>query len=113
MKKFTSLAVLFTSLLSVNATFAKSGAAEDSMHDENVLELGMADFGIGHFDSNRDGNISLDEYLAGSPANNEKVYQHLDANSDGVLDKQEQLEIEAVYKQMHEQLKIKTKENSI
>jgi len=83
------------------------------MHDENALELGMADFGIGHFDTNRDGNISLDEYLAGSPANTEKVYQHLDANSDGVLDKQEQLEIEAVYKHMHEQLKIKTKENSI
>lgn len=113
MKKLSYLAILFTAFVSTNAVFAKSGAAEDSMHDENALELGMADFGIGHFDTNQDGNISLDEYLAGSPANTEKVYQHLDANSDGKLDKQEQLEIEAVYKQMHEQLKTKTKNNSI
>jgi len=112
MKKLSYLAILFTAFVSTNVVFAKSGAV-DNMHDENALELGMADFGIGHFDTNQDGNISLDEYLAGSPANTEKVYQHLDANSDGKLDKQEQLEIEAVYKQMHEQLKTKTKSNSI
>jgi hypothetical protein len=113
MKKISYLAILFTIFVSMNAAFAKSGVAENSMHDEYAFDLGMADFGISHFDTNQDGSISLDEYLAGSPANTEKVYQHLDANSDGKLDKQEQLEIEAVYKQMHEQLKTKTKNNSI
>lgn len=98
-------------LASAGVAFAKSGAADSEQHDEHAFDLGMADFGISHFDANKDGNISLDEYLAGSPANTAKVYQHLDANSDGKLDQQEQTEIEAVYKQMHEQLKAKN--NSI
>lgn len=111
MKKFILLVIMFTSFISVNAAFAKSGSADNDQHDENALDLGMADFGISHFDSNKDGSISLEEYLAGSPANSAKTYQHLDANSDGKLDKQEQAEIEAVYKHMHEQLKAKN--NSI
>jgi hypothetical protein len=113
MKKISYLAILFTVFVSTNGAFAKSGATENSMHDEHAFDLGMADFGISHFDTNQDGSISLDEYLAGSPANSEKVYQHLDANSDGQLDQQEQVEIEAVYRHMHEQLKTKTNNNSI
>lgn len=107
MKKISYLIILFMAFLAINTASAKSGAAENSTHDNNALELGMADYGISHFDANQDGNISLEEYLAGSSANTEKVYQHLDANSDGKLDKQEQQEIEAVYKQIHEQLKAK------
>ncbi len=110
-KKFSSLTILLIVLASASAAFAKSGSADNDQHDENALDLGMADFGISHFDSNKDGSISLEEYLAGSPANSAKTYQHLDANSDGKLDKQEQAEIEAVYKHMHEQLKAKN--NSI
>lgn len=110
-KKFYYSAILLMVLGSAGAAFAKSGAADNDQHDENAFDLGMADFGISHFDTDKDGNISLDEYLAGSPVNTAKVYQHLDANSDGKIDKQEQAEIEAVYKQMHEQLKAKN--NSI
>jgi hypothetical protein len=47
------------------------------------------------------------EYLSGDSANTEKTYKHLDANSDGKLDLEEQREIEAVYKSIHDQYKAK------
>ena len=72
---------------------------------------GMANgsFSISYLDTNKDGNISKAEYLAGDKSNTEKTFAHLDANSDGNLDQDEQKEIEEVYKKIHE----KYKENNI
>ncbi len=82
-----------------------------AQHADQSLNMTPDDFSIAHFDSNHDGNISLQEYLAGDLSNTERVYQHLDANSDGMLDQQEQAEVKAVYQLMHQQTH--TKANSI
>lgn len=107
MKNILLSLLVFTASTAAISAYAQHADTDSSSQHEQALDLSDADFGIGHFDSNHDGNISLQEYLAGDPANTERVYQHLDANSDGLLDRQEQMEIEAVYKQLHEQMQVK------
>jgi hypothetical protein len=106
MKKISLLILVLSSVFLTTLSYANhhesSDAAGGKCHD-----MSKANFGIGHFDSDKDGNISLQEYLAGDATNTEKTYQHLDANGDGKLDAQEQREIEAVYKSIHDQYKAK------
>lgn len=107
MKKISILVLaLFSISLSALSQATQHGAA-DAAHGAKCEGMSNASFGIGHFDSDKDGNISLQEYLAGDAANTEKTYKHLDANGDGKLDAQEQREIEAVYKNIHDQYKAK------
>lgn len=61
-----------------------------------------ANYSISYLDENGDGNISVKEYLQGDPGNQKKVFEHLDGNHDGVLDKAEQAEIEQVYTLIHQ-----------
>ncbi len=61
-----------------------------------------ANYSITYLDENADGKITLDEYLHGDPGNQKKVFEHLDGNHDGMLDKAEQDEIEQVYTLIHQ-----------
>lgn len=97
---------LFSISLSALSQATQQGAA-DAAHGDKCQDMSHASFGIGHYDSDKDGSISLQEYLAADAVNTEKTYKHLDANSDGKLDAQEQQEIEAVYKAIHDQYKAK------
>jgi len=108
MKKKSLL--LFT-LLSISLSALSHANQHGAANGSKCEDMSHASFGIAHFDSNKDGSISLQEYLSGDSANTEKTYQHIDANSDGMLDKEEQQEIEAVYKSIHNQHKAKN--NSI
>jgi len=100
MTKSFHLIINICLLFSYSITFA---------HDHGADQLDSEMFYLGDYDSNHDGNISLEEYLAGDSSNTEKIYHHLDANGDGVLDREEQLEIQAIYKMMQDQLKSKTR----
>lgn len=107
MKKITS-SVVFFSLISLSAlSYANHHESGDAGHGAKCEDMSKANFGIGHFDTDKDGNITLQEYLAGDASNTAHTYKHLDANSDGKLDMQEQREIEAVYKTIHDQYKAK------
>jgi|GEM_PF-4836007 len=79
----------------------------DSKIDIRCNEISQDDFSISYFDTDKDGNISLKEYLAADTSNTERSYQHMDANGDGIIDKQEQQEIAAVYKSIHAQYNAK------
>ncbi len=100
MTKSAPLLICLCFLASLTNSFA---------HDHEAGPLNSEMFFLGDYDSNHDGNISLEEYLAGDSANTEKIYHHLDANGDGILDSEEQLEIQAIYKMMQEQVKSKTR----
>ncbi len=82
---------------------------EDTAHEKKCEGMLQGDFSISGLDANKDGVITKEEYLAGNPRNSEKIFNHLDANGDGKLDLEEQKQIEAVYKAIHQQYKAKTK----
>lgn len=98
---------LFITLVTLMAAMATTSVY--AQHADRPLNMAQDDFSIVHYDSNHDGNISLQEYLAGDPSNTEHVYRHLDANSDGMIDQQERAEVEAVYQLMHQQTQTKAK----
>lgn len=104
MKKTYQIALVLSSMFLSTLSYANHHESGDAGKCD---DMSKATFSIGHFDSDKDGNITLQEYLAGDASNTEKTYHHLDSNSDGVLDVQEQKEIEAVYKVIHEQYKAK------
>lgn len=85
-------------------------ATSANSKDYGQMAISKVDFSISELDTDRDGNISLQEYLAADVSNTEMIYRHLDQNSDGILDAEEQAAIEAVYQGMHEQ---QVKSNSI
>lgn len=70
-------------------------------------------FSISYLDENKDGNITQKEYLAGDSEHTAKMFEHLDANHDGKLDKAEQDEIEKVYTLMHQEKMSQKKTKSI
>lgn len=88
--------------------YANHVEAGDATHGEKCEGMLQGDFSISGYDANKDGVITLQEYLVGNPKNTEKTFKHLDENGDGKLDLQEQKEIEAVYKSIHQQYKTKT-----
>lgn len=105
-----NISIFVFALLSISLSalsHATQHGAADAAHGAKCEGMSNASFGIGHLDSDKDGNISLQEYLAGGGANAEKTFKHLDANGDGKLDAEEQREIEAVYKNIHDQYKAK------
>ncbi|HQS37301.1 MAG: hypothetical protein B7Y16_04775 [Methylotenera sp. 24-45-7] len=104
MKKTSLLVITLSSIFLSSFSYANHHESGDGA---KCHDMSKANFSISHFDSDKDGNISLQEYLSGDAANTEKTYKHLDANSDGMLDNQEQREIEAVYKTIHDQYKAK------
>jgi hypothetical protein len=108
MKKSYQLVVALGAVFLSTSIYANHHESGGAGHGANCHDMSKASFSIGHFDSDKDGNISLQEYLSGDASNNEKTYKHLDANSDGMLDAQEQREIEAVYKIIHDQHKAKS-----
>ncbi|MDO9151197.1 MAG: hypothetical protein Q7U33_07460 [Methylotenera sp.] len=111
MKKISLLLFALLSISLSTLSHANQHGAGKASSGSKCDDMNHASFGIAHFDSNKDGVISLQEYLSGDSSNTEKTYQHIDANSDGMLDKEEQQEIEAVYKSIHDQYKAKN--NSI
>ena len=88
--------VLSAALLSsVASVQAHDGAEHDSCK-------GMgAHASIKQSDSNKDGVVSLDEYLAAKKTNATKMFNHIDANNDGKLDAAEQKDIDDVMHSMH------------
>jgi hypothetical protein len=107
MKKISVLVFALSSITLSAFSYANHHGSADDAHSTNCDDMSNDNFSIGYLDSNKDGNITMQEYLSGDAANTEKTYKHLDANSDGMLDDQEQQEIEAVYKNIHEQHKAK------
>lgn len=107
MEKITLLVCALSSISISALSHANQHGSADATHSAKCHDMSQASFSIAHFDSNKDGNVSQQEYLSGDSANTEKTYKHLDANSDGMLDKQELQEIEAVYKSIHDQYKAK------
>jgi hypothetical protein len=113
MKKISLLLIGLMAVFMSTQSYANHHESGDAGADANCHDMSQANFGIGHFDGDKDGNISLQEYLSGDAANTEHTYKHLDANSDGNLDAQEQKEIEAVYKSLHDAYKAKKTQTSI
>ncbi|QDC43937.1 EF-hand domain-containing protein [Methylophilus medardicus] len=74
-------------------------AAHEAMPDCNKMS---PSFSISYLDENTDGSISLQEYLQGDPSNEKKMFEHMDANHDGLLDQAEQKEVEQVYQLIHQ-----------
>jgi hypothetical protein len=107
MKKIMVLLAASLSLsvsLSVLANHHEEGQATGG---EKCEGMSHGNFSISGLDANKDDVITLNEYLAGDQSNTEKVFKHIDANSDGKLDKAEQTDIEAVYKMIHQDSKAK------
>ena len=70
-------------------------------HHEGCKNMDKADFSMKGLDTDKDGNISKDEYVAAGQADAEKNFKHIDANGDGKLDAAEQKDVEEVLKNMH------------
>jgi len=102
---------LWMSIVLIGAShfaYANHHEAADAKHGEKCESMANADFSISSLDTDKNNVITIQEYLAGNASNTEKIFKHIDANSDGVLDLEEQKEIEAVYKKIHEDLIPKT-----
>ncbi len=87
--------------------YANHHEAGEATHGEKCEGMTHGNFSISGLDANKDGVITQQEYLAGDTRNTEKMFKHMDANSDGKLDLDEQAQIEAVYKDIHQQYKEK------
>ena len=116
MKKSALLFVIACSVGLAPVAYANHHKEGKAMDGEKCEGMSHGSFSISGLDANKDGSISQAEYLAGDKSNNEKTFKHIDANSDGKLDQAEQVEIEAVYKAIHQDPKAqgsKTKNISI
>lgn len=80
----------------------------DAAHEKKCEGMMNGDFSISYLDTDKDGVITKQEYLASGANNSEKIFKHIDANNDGLLDLAEQKEVESVYSAIHEKHKAKT-----
>ena len=76
------------------ASTSFNSAAQDGSKETSPI-------GIKKSDINKDGIVSLDEYLATEKINATKMFQHIDANSDGKLDAAEQKDVDEVMKNIY------------
>ena len=86
------------------ANHHEAGASGDEKKCEGMSH---GTFSKSNLDTNKDGNISKEEYLSGDKLNSEKIFKHVDANNDGQLDSAEQKDIEAAHKDIHNKNKAK------
>lgn len=107
MKKTTLLFVITCAVGISQLAYANHHEEGKSMDSGKCEGMSHGSFSISGLDANKDGDISKAEYLDGDQSNSEKVFKHIDANSDGKLDQSEQAEIEAVYKAIHQDYKAK------
>lgn len=110
MKKISTVLIGLSAFLITAMSYGQQpepASAHDSKIDMHCNDISQADFSISHFDTDKDGNISLKEYLSADASNTERSYRHMDANGDGSLDTQEQQVIATVYKRIHAQHKAK------
>ena len=70
---------------------------------EGCKDMKNMDFSMKDMDTNKDGNISKEEYAVAGQGDVDKNFKHMDANSDGKLDAKEQKDVESVLKAMHSQ----------
>jgi hypothetical protein len=75
-------------------------ANHDGAH-EGCTDMKNMDFSMKSLDTNKDGDISHDEYVAANKVDADKNFKHIDANSDGKLDAKEQKDVEEVLKAIH------------
>ncbi len=108
MKKLGLFVSLVMMMNAGNLAYANHHGEDSANHGAKCEGMENADFSISGLDTDKNKLITIQEYLAGDDTNTEKTFKHMDANSDGVLDLAEQLEIEAVYKAIHHQHKAKT-----
>ena len=98
---------LISIIVSLNCSFAY--ASHDGAH-EGCKDMKNMDFSMKDMDTNKDGDISRDEYAAAGQGDIDKNFKHMDANNDGKLDAKEQKDVENVLKAMHSpNAKTKTK----
>ncbi len=83
------------------STFALANHHEGA--HEGCTDMKKMDFSMKDLDTNKDGNISKEEYAAVRQGDVEKTFKHIDANGDGVLDAKEQKDVEEVLEGMHSQ----------
>jgi hypothetical protein len=101
MKKTTLLLAISCSIGITHLAYANQHEEGKSMDSGKCEGMSHGSFSISGLDLNKDSIISKSEYLEGYKSNSEKIFKHIDANSDGKLDQSEQTDIEAVYKAIH------------
>lgn len=107
MKKISIIVIAFGLISFMHLTYADSHETVEPAVAGKCINMADANFSLSYLDADKDGIISKQEYLSGDKNNTEKIFKHLDVNNDGQLDKFEQKEIEAVYKSIHDQCKVK------
>lgn len=85
-------------------TFSIAHANHDGSHTPDCQHM-QPNFSLNYLDENADGKVSKQEYLDGDSTHVAKTFEHMDANNDGVLDKDELSEIEKVYQHIHQNKK--------
>ena len=83
------------------ASFAQASHHEGT--HEGCKDMKNMDFSMKDVDTNKDGNISKEEYATARQGDVDNKFKHMDANSDGKLDAKEQKDVEDVLKAMHSQ----------
>jgi EF hand len=93
--------ILIASSLLLCANLAQANHHEGA--HEGCKDMKNMDFSMKDIDTNKDGDISKEEYAAAGQGDVDKNFKHMDANNDGKLDAKEQKDVEEVLKAMHSQ----------
>lgn len=90
---------LFAAAILLGCNIAQANHHEGA--HEGCKDMKNMDFSMKDIDTNKDGDISKEEYAAAGQGDVEKNFKHMDANRDGKLDAKEQKDVENVLKAMH------------